>query len=519
MGAARWTRGIFRNAGEVYFFTQPHQGFTGLAFPRAAAEVVERSAEPFHRIVALPVLFVQRCQFEGHHGVAGALVKVLERSGSVRSGAGFANACLDLSPVGHEGAETRGVHEPSSNIVTAAAQHSKREIEKENGKESARTFGRPMIPRGPFLFSLFHFPIPIIAGMDAAERTRRVAEQARALGFDLCGVARAEKFPELEHLPEWLERGYAGEMRYVHNPKRQSPELVLPGARSVIACAMNYNTPLPYSLEARAQFQAAGDAERGWVSRYAWGDDYHAVLGERLEKLVTWMRSEFAEPHKSLAYVDTGPIVERVAAKWAGLGWLGKNTCLIHKDWGSWLFLGVVITTLELEPSLREERRKGKREKGEPATNKPGTEQEPGARQELPVTPAADLCGQCTLCIDACPTEALVEPYVLDARRCISYLTIELRGPIPEEFHGTAGWHIFGCDICQDVCPYNRKAPVTGRPEFLPRTTLFAPRLQEIAALAEESFEQAFSGSAIRRTKKSGLARNIALAGKRASEP
>jgi epoxyqueuosine reductase len=326
-------------------------------------------------------------------------------------------------------------------------------------------------------------------------------------------------------------------MRYLHNPKRQSPELVLSGARNVIVCGMNYNTPLPYSTEARAALECGGltpllegqqsnhDTEpghgrdasngtdasdgngekrrqaaalhRGWISRYAWGADYHEVLGQRLEKLVVWMHREFPEPHQSLWYVDTGPIVERVAAKWAGLGWLGKNTCLINKDWGSWLFLGVVITTLDLEPSLG-----------------------PALR---PVEPLPDLCGQCTLCIDACPTGAIVEPYVLDARRCISYLTIELRGAIPQEFHGSIGWHIFGCDICQDVCPFNRKAPVTDKHEFQPKVlptgeSLFAPPLMSISAMAAEHFEQCFANSAIRRTKHTGLARNAALAQRNAAK-
>ncbi len=326
--------------------------------------------------------------------------------------------------------------------------------------------------------------------MNPVEQSRRIVEKARSLGFDLCGVAPAEKFPELERLPEWLERGYAGEMRYLHNPKRQSPERVLPGARSVVVCAMNYNTPLPYSTEARAAGERAG-----WISRYAWGDDYHEVLGPRLETLTQWMRAEFAEPHQARWYVDTGPIVERVAAKWAGLGWLGKNTCLINEQMGSWLFLGVVITTLDLQPSLRVE-----------------SEEADSASR---TTPAADLCGQCTLCLEACPTGALVEPYVLDARRCISYLTIELRGPIPEEFHAQMGWHLFGCDICQDVCPYNRRAPATSKKEFFPRPwgegTLHAPQVETIGGLTRESFDERLAHSAIRRTKLTGLQRNAEI--------
>jgi epoxyqueuosine reductase len=345
-------------------------------------------------------------------------------------------------------------------------------------------------------------------------RTRWVVERARALGFDLCGVAPAEAFPELEHLPEWLEQGYAGEMRYLHDPRRQSPARALAGARSVIVCALNYNTPLPCSSEALAADSAAGDAAgpRGWISRYAWGDDYHKILGTKLEALVAAMRAEFrAESFDARAYVDTGPVIERVAAKHAGLGWLAKNTCLINEDLGSWLFLGIILTTLELAPSLA-----------------PGD------------LPAANLCGNCRLCIDACPTAALVEPYVLDARRCISYLTIELRGAIPEEFRSAIGRMVFGCDICQDVCPWNRKAPETTLAEFLPRTpkkrnengiekiekdephtfvsgdevlnSFYLPELEWLISLSEMEFKEIFRSSAIQRTKWRGLVRNACIA-------
>jgi epoxyqueuosine reductase len=356
------------------------------------------------------------------------------------------------------------------------------------------------------------------------EKTRWVVEQARALGCDLCGVAPAADFPELSRLSEWLARGYAGEMRYLHDRRRRSPASVLPGAKSLIVCALNYNTDFPLSIEAGAR-QAAplrvDNSARGWVSRYAWGDDYHDVLGEKLDALISAMRREFAEPFDARAYVDTGPVVERVAAKHAGLGWLAKNTCLINEQLGSWLFLGVILTTLELAPSLAPEE-----------------------------SPAPDLCGQCTLCIDACPTGALVEPYVLDARRCISYLTIELRGPISEEFHAAIGRNVFGCDICQDVCPWNRKAPDTREPRFQPRKievgsrrsevkkaashespassceqntanhrpqptdyeSLFTPSLAWLASLSEEEFRRVFRGSAVKRAKWRGLRRNALVA-------
>ncbi len=336
------------------------------------------------------------------------------------------------------------------------------------------------------------------------ECTRWVEEQAHALGFDLCGVAPAEEFPELERLPEWLARGYAGEMDYLGDARRRSPALALPGARSLIVCALNYNTGLPFSTEVPWQ---SGESPKGWISRYAWGDDYHEVLRSKLEALVVAMRAKVAEPFEARAYVDTGPVVERVAARHAGLGWLAKNTCLINPELGSWLFLGVILTTLELAPSL-------------------------GVAE----APPPDLCGNCTLCLDACPTGAIVEPYLLDARRCISYLTIELRSAIPAELRAPMGRHIFGCDICQDVCPWNRTAPMTHIPAFLPRRvakagesrnskeeirspdesagqeTLCGPPLEWLASLSEEEFRELFRGSAVKRAKWRGLVRNACVA-------
>ena len=323
-----------------------------------------------------------------------------------------------------------------------------------------------------------------MAIFDPATRT---LELARAAGFDLCGIAPASDFPELAHLENWLERGHAGEMRYLHDGRRRSPALAMPGARSVIVGALNYNTALPASIEAAARDANAGDGPRGWISRYAWGDDYHNVLGEKLEALIEKMCAEFSEPFHARAYVDTGPIVERVAAKYAGLGWLAKNTCLINEELGSWLFLGVIVTTLDLAAP-------------------------PNAAE----TPAPDLCGNCSLCIDACPTGAIVEPYVLDARRCISYLTIELRGAIPPEFREPMGRHVFGCDICQDVCPWNRRAPATALANFQPRKrethSLFSPELEWLLSMTEEEFREVFRGSPVKRTKWCGLVRNACVA-------
>ena len=321
--------------------------------------------------------------------------------------------------------------------------------------------------------------------MKTAAETAWIVGRARELGFALCGVARLQEFPEHGAFAEWLARGYAGEMAYLSDARRQEPSRVLAGARSVIVCALNYNTPHPYSNECVAQ----KDGEpRGWVSRYAWGRDYHEVLWERLNALAEALKAEFPEEQVSRGYADTGPIAERIFAKHAGLGWLGKNTLLLHQEWGSWFFLGVIVTTLELAPSLV-----------------------PGE------VPPADQCGNCRQCLDACPTGALIEPYVLDARRCISYLTIELRGSVPEGLRPALGRHVYGCDICQDVCPYNRAAPLTEVKEFAPRSwadgeSLLEPRLEWLAGLTEEEFREKFRGTAMKRTKWRGLVRNACLA-------
>jgi len=333
--------------------------------------------------------------------------------------------------------------------------------------------------------------------MTNANSAARTIELARSAGFDLCGIAPAAEFPELAHLKDWLERGHAGEMRYLHDARRRSPAHAMQGARSVIVCALNYNTALPASTEAPAQTNPP-TGPHGWISRYAWGDDYHHVLGEKLDELIQHLRHEFPEPFEARGYVDTGPVVERVAAKYAGLGWLAKNTCLINEELGSWLFLGVIVTTLELAAPL-----------------------------DVAETPAPDLCGNCTLCIDACPTGAIIEPYVLDARRCISYLTIELRGAIPPEFREPIGRHVFGCDICQDVCPWNRRAPESPLPNFQPRRSedqsLFSPALEWLISLTEDEFRVMFRGSPVKRAKQRGLVRNACIAignsGLRAGEP
>jgi len=325
-------------------------------------------------------------------------------------------------------------------------------------------------------------------GMGTAEDTQWIVEQAKETGFDLCGVVRAERFPELEQFREWLERGYAGEMKYLEDPRRQEPALAMEQVRSIVVCALNYNTAHPYSTEAAAHHAVRDGRSRGWISRYAWGDDYHEVLWTKLNALEARLRERFTEAFAARAYADTGPIAERIAAKYAGLGWLGKNTLLLNEHLGSWFFLGVILTSLELAPSLA-----------------PGD------------IPSADLCGNCRQCLDACPTEALTQPYVLDARRCISYLTIELRGAIPQEFREAIGRNVYGCDICQDVCPFNRNVPVGTVANFEPRGTsteksLLEPGLEWLAGMNEEEFREVFRGSAIKRTKWKGMVRNACVA-------
>lgn len=326
-----------------------------------------------------------------------------------------------------------------------------------------------------------------------------IVEQAKGLGFDLCGVVRAEKFPELENALDWLSRGYAGEMKYLYDPRRENPHAAMLALRSIIVCLLNYNTGHPLSADTTLPSQ--NGEPRGWVSRYAWGDDYHDVVLERLEALAALLGDRFSDSFEARSYVDTGPIQERVVGKYAGLGWLGKNTLLLNQTLGSYFFLGVILTTLDLEPTL--------------------------GQGELP---PPDLCGSCRQCLDACPTGAFVEPYVLDARKCISYLSIELRGSIPKELREPMGNHVFGCDICQDVCPWNRRAPVSPLVQFQPRAlpsrdrgasqvspsaqadSLFLPRLDPLLTLSEADFREVFHGSPIKRAKWRGLLRNACIA-------
>ena len=296
--------------------------------------------------------------------------------------------------------------------------------------------------------------------------TSRVKSRARALGFTGVGIARAEPLDEEgERLRRWLERGYQASMGWMarSEERRRDPALVLPGARSVIAVALNYYTGV--------QHEEGG----GRVSRYAWGDDYHDVLGAKLGELRDWLLT-LTPQAGAKAYVDTGPVMDKAWAVRAGIGWLGKHTNVITRDVGSWVFLGEILTTLELEPD--------------------------GA--------SPDRCGTCTLCIEACPTGAIVEPYVVDSNLCLSYLTIEHRGPVEGEVKGQfEGW-IYGCDTCQDVCPWNLKfGTPTDIPEFQPREGFASPPLEEWRGMDQAEFSARFRRSPVKRAKHEGLMRNI----------
>jgi epoxyqueuosine reductase len=305
---------------------------------------------------------------------------------------------------------------------------------------------------------------------------RLPAARAKALaletGFDLAGVADAAAPRELAFFAEWVARGHAGEMAYLTSQvdRRSGLRAAFPWARSVLCVALQYDTPHPYSTEGAAP-------GRGWLSRYAWGDDYHDVMKAMLDRVVEALRAE-AGPLEARTYVDTGPIVERAYAAAAGLGAWGKNTCLLHPEHGSWFFLGEVVTDLALEADA----------------------------------PRPDMCGTCTACLDACPTGAITAPFVLDATRCISYLTIEVKGAIPEDRREGIGRHVFGCDICQDVCPWNRRRRRRGEAAFEPRAGAVAPDLGELATLDDDAFRERFRRSPVKRARRRGLLRNVAVA-------
>ena len=321
----------------------------------------------------------------------------------------------------------------------------------------------------------------------------RIKRCARDAGFDLCGIAPVRDFGELHVFPPWIADGKHGEMKYMEardeagELKRASLARIAPWARSVVVCAINYNTAQPYSTQVQKE-----DASRGWISRYAWArEDYHDAVLRRLKQVEDGLRGlldstgnwPLATDNCFRSYVDTGPLIERVFAKYAGVGWIGKNTCIINQQLGSWLFLGVILTSLEFADN--------------------------DFTADLP---APDRCGTCTRCITACPTQAIVAPGKLDARLCISYLTIEKRGEIPDQLRSGMGRHVFGCDICQDVCPWNRKAPATTAAEFEAREELVNPALDWLAEMRQPEFQIVFRGSPVRRAKLFGVRRNAVIA-------
>jgi epoxyqueuosine reductase len=353
-----------------------------------------------------------------------------------------------------------------------------------------------------------------------------VQSAAREAGFDQVGVAPVSDFPELDYFRRWIAEGRGGEMHYLEarepggELKRAAVQRLFPWARSVIVGALNYHSGPPFYASGHGQDTLqppnakqtaapgpAFTAGRGWISRYAWPQrDYHDEVLDRLKGIEQCLREAGGSAVQTRRYVDTGPLVERVYAFHAGIGWWGKNTCIINQRLGSWLFLGIILTSLELIEAF--------------------------------AAPAPDRCGTCTRCLDACPTQAFLGPRQLDAARCISYLTIEKRGPIPEELRAGIGRHVFGCDICQEVCPWNRKAPVGGSPALhpskpeaglpgtlhpskpkaglpgtlQPRPELVNPDLEWLATMDEREFRNVFRGSPIPRAKRSGIRRNAVVA-------
>lgn len=288
-----------------------------------------------------------------------------------------------------------------------------------------------------------------------------IKDFARSVGFSLCGIAPATAADGFDRLTDWLKRGYAGEMAYMHRHHlaRQHPASVLNNVRSVIMVAMEYSQPVRGISPANPQV--------GKIARYAAGPDYHDVMWRKLDKLLAWLRAE-VPGCAGRGVVDTAPLLERDFARRAGLGWIGKNTMLINKHRGSYFFLGALLTDLELKPDPPHQ---------------------------------ANHCGTCTACLDACPTQAFTGPGWLDARRCISYLTIELRGPMPGEMRDGVGDWLFGCDVCQEVCPWNRKDAT--QPEYVDAV--------ELLGLNDAEFRQRFRGTALMRTRRPGLARNAAV--------
>lgn len=303
--------------------------------------------------------------------------------------------------------------------------------------------------------------------------TEQIKSKALELGFHKVGIAKAEALnPEGERLREWLNRGYQASMQWMvkNVEKRIDPKEIIPNAQSVISVAINYYSPVQHSQ----------NKDEAKISRYAWGDDYHIHFTKRIQTLFECIKQ--LEPESDgRYYVDTGPVMDKVWAARAGIGWQGKHTNLITKEYGSWVFLGEIITTLKLDFDA----------------------------------PMDDFCGSCTACIDACPTDAIREPYIVDSNRCLSYLTIEHRGDIDEKYHAQFENWVYGCDICQDVCPWNRFQQESEHTEFYPREFNLAPNIKELTALSQEEFSKRFKDSPIKRTKREGIIRNASIVHKR----
>lgn len=308
--------------------------------------------------------------------------------------------------------------------------------------------------------------------MTPADSAQLIKQLTLEAGFDRCGIAKAEPIGRGDYLTEWLRLGRAGSMEYLRRNLniRLDPAQILPNARSAIVVALNYKQPSPNEVVA--------EAPRGRVAMYAWGEDYHDVLRDKLRSLVDRLHAALPDPFETRICVDTAPIVERELAAAAGIGWIGKNTLVLHQDLGSYFFLGVIITTLDLQPDA----------------------------------PAEDHCGSCTACLDACPTQAFPAPYQLNASRCISYLTIEHRGGITKPFQQMMGDWVFGCDVCQEVCPFNRHAPAATEPRFTTVRTPPSLDLRETLSWTDDDHRRHLRGSAMARATPEMLRRNANIA-------
>jgi len=316
------------------------------------------------------------------------------------------------------------------------------------------------------------------------QRSALIRRLAHEHAFDRAGIASLGPIPRAEYALDWLRDGLAGTMGYLYRCRetRLNPGRLLSGAKTAIVVAVNYGQPCGTGFQPvrRTQHSAprTQHSPRGRVAMYAWGEDYHVVMRERLERLLSAIRQEIDQPFDAKICVDTSAIIERELAAAAGIGWIGKNTLVLHQDLGSYFFLGEILTTLDLEPDR----------------------------------PVADHCGRCTRCLDACPTQAFPAPYQMDARRCISYLTIEHRGDIPDELKPRMGDWVFGCDVCQQVCPYNREPPITAESRFAAREPGLFPILNDILGWDDDDYAQQVTGSATDRASLSMWKRNAAIA-------